>query len=125
MDEDGWTTIPVAAAFTGVRFLPWWLGIATNNARPLLAIGPNAVRYRVIVKQERPFSDIETIDVRTAWKTANLCLFFRGSAFTFMANLRTVDACAQALALFPPDLALTERAREVRAGGRHPARTTG
>ena len=27
-----WTVVRVAAAFSGLRFLPWWLGTASNSA---------------------------------------------------------------------------------------------
>jgi len=40
VDEAGAATILVLATFTGVRGLPWWYAIASNNAKPLLVIEP-------------------------------------------------------------------------------------
>lgn len=113
--EDGtWTPITVAAAFTGLRFLPWWLGVASNNANPSLEIGAHGIRYKVIARAERTFDQIEQVDFRTAWRTVNLCFRFRGGLTTFSANVRKLDEAVRALSLLPDRVPLSDRARQVR-----------
>lgn len=112
---DGGRSVPVIAAFSGVRGLPWWFAVASNNANPTLVILPSGVRYRVIRLNERPFSAIERVDVRTAWKTVNIEIRFRGAALTLAANVGTTDLARQALALLPADVPMTDRARAVLA----------
>jgi len=46
-DQAGAQTIPVLATFTGVRGLPWWCGVAVNNAKPLLVLEPGGPLSRV------------------------------------------------------------------------------
>lgn len=110
------TPIQVAAAFSGLTFLPWWLGFASNNANPLLEIGPAGLRYRVLGTAERGFEAIERVDVRTAWRTVNLCFRFKASAVTFSANVRTREEATRGLRLLPDSVPLTDRARRVRDG---------
>lgn len=114
---DGGTTFPLMASFAGVRGLPWWFAVATNNARPLLEILPSGLRYRVIRKRERAFSEIERVDVRTFWQTVNIDIAFRGELLTMVGNVGTLEHAKAALALLPPSVPLTARARVVLAGG--------
>lgn len=114
---EGGKAIPVIAAFTGIRGLPWWFAVASNNAAPSLVILPSGVRYRVIRTHERPFSDIERIDVRTAWATVNIEMRFRGEALTLMANVGTKKLAKATLELLPATIALTPRARATLADG--------
>lgn len=111
-----WEPIKVAAAFTGLRFLPWWWGVASNNASPSLEIGPDGIRYMVIARGEQPFDAIEQVDVRTAWRTVNLCFRFHGGLTTFSANVRTLEGATLALRLLPDRVPLGDRARELRSG---------
>ena len=114
---DGGRAIPVIAAFVGIRGLPWWFAVASNNAAPSLVILPSGVRYRVIRTHERPFSDIERVDVRTALATVNIEMRFRGDALTLMANVGTKELARATLELLPATIALTPRARAILAGG--------
>jgi len=114
---DGGRAIPVIAAFVGIRGLPWWFAVASNNAAPSLVILPSGVRYRVIRTHERPFSDIERVDVRSAWATVNIEMRFRGDALTLMANVGTKELARATLELLPATIALTPRARAILAGG--------
>lgn len=111
-----WTRIRVAAAFGGLKFLPWWWGTSTNNANPSLEIGPDGIRYRVIVKRERHFSEIESVDVRTAWRTVNLYFRFREGPGTFSANVREQAEAGRALRLLQGKVRLGERARKILLG---------
>lgn len=113
---EAWTPVSVAAAFTGLRFLPWWLGIASNNANPSLEIGPQGIRYRVIARSERAFDNIEQVDVKTAWRTVNLCFRFKGAMTTFSANVQTIEEAIRTLRLLPDQVPLTDRASQIRNG---------
>lgn len=115
-DTSDWTAIKVAAAFGGLRFLPWWWGVSSNNANPSLEIGPGRIRYRVIAKRERLLSEIESVDVRTAWRTVNLCFRFREGLSTFSANVRQIDEAARALRLLQGKVPLGERAQRIALG---------
>jgi len=121
---DEWTAIRVAAAFSGLRFLPWWLGTASNSANPVLEIGPRGIRYRVLRLRQVGFEDIEEVDLRTAWRTVNLCFGFRDRMATFAANVRHGDEAIRALALLQGRVPFSDRARRLleeqargRAGG--------
>ncbi len=111
-----WTKIAVAAAFTGVRFLPWWLAIATNDAAPKLEIGPGAIRYRVLRTRERKFDEIASVEFRTLPGTVNICFAFKDRALTFTANVRTLEEASRALKLLQGQVPFGERARNCAIG---------
>ena len=115
-DAEGGKTIPVMAAFAGVKGMPWWFAIASNNANPSLVIFSSGIRYRMIKKRERRFEEIERIEVRTAWKTVNIEMHFRGEMLTFAVNVGTLPAAQAALVLFPATVPMSDRARAVLAG---------
>jgi len=117
VDENGAATIPVLATFAGVRGLPWWYGIATNNAKPLLVIEPAGIRFRVIRAQRRLFSEIACVDVRQATGTVNLELAFHGALLTFSANLGNVPLAAHVLRMLPASVPLSARAQQIRSSG--------
>lgn len=110
-DAAGAANVPVLATFTGVRGLPWWYGVALNNATPLLLIETNGIRYRVIRHQRRTFEEIACVDVRQAPGTVNLDFTFHGSMFTFAANVGTVQLAARVIALLPSSVPLSRRAQ--------------
>ena len=114
IDQAGAATILVLATFTGVRGLPWWYGVAVNNAKPLLVVEPGGVRFRVFREQRRPFHEIACADVRQATGTVNLELAFHGSLLTFSANLGAVPLAAHVLHLLPPSVPLSPRAIAIR-----------
>jgi len=114
VDQAGAQTIPVLATFTGVRGLPWWYGVAVNNAKPLLVLEPGAVRFRVFRERRRLFSEIACADVRQATGTVNLELAFHGSPLTFSANLGAVPLAGHVLRLLPPSIPLSPRALAIR-----------
>lgn len=114
-DTAGTASIPVLVTFTGVRGLPWWYGIAMNNAWPLLAIEPDGIRFRVVRQQRRSFDKIACVDVRQGSGTVNLDFRFYGSLFTFAANVGTVALAAHVIAFLPPSVPLSTRAQAVRA----------
>ena len=110
MDQTGGAHIPVLATFSGVRGLPWWYAVATNNAKPSLVITPTGIDFRVVRRDRRSWKDIEGIDVRQAPGTVNLDVTFRGALLTFSANLGSVPLAAHVLSLIPAPVPLSDRA---------------
>jgi hypothetical protein len=115
VDEAGAATIPVLATFTGVRGLPWWYAIASNNAKPLLVIEPGGIRFRVVGERERRYGEIECVDVRQGRGTVNLNFTFHESLLNFTANLGAVPLAAHVLSLLPQSVPLSARALAVKA----------
>ena len=110
MDQAGGAHIPVLATFSGVRGLPWWYAVATNNAKPSLVITPTSIDFRVVRRDRRSWEEIERIDVRQAPGTVNLDVTFRGALLTFSANLGSVPLAAHVLSLIPASVPLSDRA---------------
>lgn len=115
-DAEKGTAVPVLAAFAGVKGMPWWFAVASNNANPSLIIFSSGIRYRMIRKNERRFDEIERVELRTAWKTVNIEMHFRGERLTFAVNVGTTAAARAALALFPATVVLSDQAKSVLAG---------
>ena len=114
VDATGAATIPVLATFAGVRGMPWWYGVATNNAKPLLIIDRDGMRVRVIRTRWRRFDEIACVDVRQAVGTVNLEVAFHDSLLTFSANLGAVPLAAHVLRLLPSSVPLSARAVAIR-----------
>ena len=114
-DAAGAATIPVLVTYSGVRGLPWWYAVAMNNAKPLLVVEPDGIRFRVVRTRHRRFADIACVDVRQGPGTVNLDLAFHGSVLTFAANVGTVALAAQVVASMPPGVPLSSRAQAVKA----------
>jgi hypothetical protein len=55
------------------------------------------------------------VDVRQAWRTVNLRFTFRGSIFTFAANVGTVALAKHIIASLPSGVPLSSRAQAFRA----------
>jgi hypothetical protein len=114
-----WVPIEVAASFSGIRFLPWWYATSHNSANPLLEVGPAGIRYRAIILHEMPFARIEEVDLRTAWRTANLCFRFSQAVRTFSANVRYIEEARRALQLLNGSVPLGARAQAALAATEH------
>jgi hypothetical protein len=80
IDQAGAANIPVLATFSGVRGLPWWYAVATNNAKPSLVVTPRGLDFRVVRRHQRSWDEIERIDVRQASETVNLDVIVTDSA---------------------------------------------
>jgi hypothetical protein len=110
LTDDGGRLIRVKATFTGLRAMPSLFAIASNSANPLLIIHPSEIEYRVLRKRRRPIADIEQVDVRTAWRTVNIVIHFKGEQVNFAANVGTLLAARSTLALFPASTPMTAAA---------------
>jgi hypothetical protein len=115
-DAEEGTMVPVLAAFAGVKGMPWWFAVASNNANPSLVIFSSGIRYRMIRKNERRFDEIERVELRAAWKTVNIEMHFRGERLTFAVNVGTTAAARAVLALFPDTVVMSDQAKSVLAG---------
>jgi hypothetical protein len=121
-DEAGGRVIPVVATFVGIRGLPW-IALATNSLGPRLTITPTGMTFRVLRTQARAFSDIEQVDVRTFGSTVALSFVFKGTPFTFDANVGSVVLAVSTLTLIPKSVARSDRAAALAA--ENAATTTG
>ena len=111
MPDQNWKEkVPVKATFTGLRGLPW-IALATNSLNPVLRLGERHLGYKVLRSRERPYEDIEEVDVRRTIGTFNLVFSVRDTRFTFTANVGTAERGAQVLARLPAGVPLSERAR--------------
>lgn len=115
-DAEEGMAVPVLAAFAGVKGMPWWFAVASNNATPSLVIFSSGIRYRMIRQNERLFDEIEKVELRTAWKTVNIEMHFRGERLTFAVNVGTTAAARAALSLFPATVTLSDQAGLVLVG---------
>ena len=102
--------IRVLATFTGLRGLPW-IALASNSLNPVLCIESRQMVFRVVRLRHRSLVDLIEVDVRGTYGTFNLIFSFRDTPLTFVANVETTARGAQALALLPSNVRLTERAR--------------
>lgn len=114
VDASGAASIPVLATFTGVRGLPWWYAVASNNAKPLLIVEREGLRVRVIRRRFHRYDRIASVDVRQATGTVNLEVALNDGLLTFAANLGTVPLAAHVLNLIPASVPLTARAAAIR-----------
>ena len=110
IDRMGSAHIPVLATFSGVRGLPWWHPVAMNNAKPALVVAADGIGFRVICRQQRPWDEIERIDINQAPETVNFDVTFRGALLTFSANLGSVPLAAYVLSLIPASVPLSDQA---------------
>lgn len=116
-DGNGGKIVPLVAAFSGVRGLPW-VGFAGNSINPRLVIAADGVTCRSMRSRYRDWDSIRQVDVRRFGATVNLSFVFRDSLFTFDANVGSTILAAQALALLPRQVALSDRARSLLTDGR-------
>lgn len=114
MLPDGRRLIPAVATFCGIKGLAAPIAIATNSASPLFIVGDEGIEYRVIRRHRRSFTQIELVDVRTAWKTVNIEVQFRGEPLTLAVNVGTELSAQAALALFPSSVPMTAKALALR-----------
>lgn len=96
---DGGWNVPLAAAFSGLRGVPW-IATTQSNIAPLLVLHEKDFEYRVVRLQRRPYSDIALVDIRTTIGTVNLVLEFNDSARDFSGNTASLENATKALALF-------------------------
>lgn len=91
--------VPLKAAFGGLRGFPW-LALSSSSVAPLLMLGEETIEYRIVMGvTTRSYSEIESVDFRSAWRTRNILLTFRGAMKTFAGNVIGEDRAREAIAL--------------------------
>lgn len=113
--DDGRRLIPLKASFAGVRGLPQSFAIASNNASPLLIVGPDGIDYRVLHRKRRAFSEIESVDVVHSWRGPSLHIRFEGRLVTFTANLHGRSGARLALQEMPATVPMTDAAKAMQS----------
>ena len=114
----GSETIPLRAAFLGLRGLPW-IALASSDVRARLVLHPDGVEHRVALRTERRrYADILVADYRSAWRTENVELVFRNSPLTFTGNTGDRKVAAHLLrGLKARGVPLSPRAERLLVGG--------
>ena len=72
------------------------LSLGKNNLSAVLRLFPDEIECKVLSTRRRAYSEIQRIEVQTAWATRNVEFVWHGSIVTFTANVRT-DAWRSAL----------------------------
>lgn len=110
-ETSGGTHIPLIAAFTGVKGVPW-VALSWSSLAPRLILQEQDFHYQAIRLERRPYSDIASVDLHTTIGTVNIVLAFRDSVLTFAGNTGSKDIAAKALAILQQKgCPLTPRAR--------------
>lgn len=85
--QDGAVTVPLTAAFSGLRYMPDWWAFGANNLNPKLVLSEAGIEYRVFFVRQKAYSEIEKVDATSSWKGNILFFYFRNSTWTFIANV--------------------------------------
>lgn len=108
--EDGPLSMTPIATFSGIVGVPWWVSVAKNNSDPELVLSQHSMRYSVQCHRSRAYEDLACVDVRTAWGTASVIFRFKGSPWTFSANMGHPERVARVLKALPATVPFTRRA---------------
>ncbi len=107
----GGMSVPLVAAFTGWKGVPW-IALAQSSLAPRLILHERDFQYQVIRLKRRPYADLSAVDLRTTLGTVNIVLEFRNEPLTFAGNTASREIAAKALALLAAKgCPLTPRAR--------------
>ncbi|TKR34283.1 hypothetical protein FCE95_06740 [Luteimonas gilva] len=90
--------MPLVAAFTGWKGVPW-VALAHSNLAPRLVLYEGDFLYQVVRARRRSYREIAMVDVRTTVGTVNVVLEFRDSSFTFAGNTASRQIAAKAVAI--------------------------
>lgn len=90
--------IPLMAAFSGWRGIPWvcW---STNAFTPALAFHPDHIECRVIRTRRKPYETVALVDYRRAIATRNVVIEFADSRISFTGNAVSEDAARKAVGI--------------------------
>ncbi|GGF65026.1 hypothetical protein GCM10007301_26050 [Azorhizobium oxalatiphilum] len=77
--------VPLVAAFSGWKGLPW-LSWSHSNIGPRLALHPEHVECKVVWRRRKPYSRIALVDYRRTIGTENVVLTFTDSISSFTGN---------------------------------------
>jgi hypothetical protein len=101
--KDG-VSIPLVAAFCGLRILPFPFALGGNNLNPKLLLYEEHLEYKSLFRtQTKTYQEIAEVDVYVnnlkvfSIGTTNIRLSFTGSVFTFMGNLNDLEKLKEVL----------------------------
>ncbi|MGU3495637.1 hypothetical protein ACLBXM_16475 [Xanthobacteraceae bacterium A53D] len=77
--------VPLVAAFSGWKRLPW-LSFSHSNIAPRLVLHPDRVACKVVFTRIRPYAAISRVDYRRGIGTENVVLEFSDSLVSFSGN---------------------------------------
>ena len=97
-DNAGGMDIPLIAAFTGWKGVPW-VAVTHSNLAPRLVLYEDDFLYQVVRARRRSYREIAMVDVRTTVGTVNIVLEFRDSSWTFAGNTASREIAAKAVAI--------------------------
>ncbi|MGK6320865.1 hypothetical protein [Sphingomonas sp. DT-204] len=113
-DPDGSIDVPVAATFRGLKGIPW-IAISHANVGHRLRLDSDGIEFKVIGAERHPYSDISSVDVRTAIGTMNVVIEFKSSLRSLAGNVASLANAAKVVdVLASRGCPLTPRAERVR-----------
>lgn len=71
--------VPINNAFSGLKPLGGFFGVSHNNMNPMFMLYDERIEYRVIIKGNKRYGDIEQVKVRGG---RQIVFFFYGSLLT-------------------------------------------
>jgi len=101
--KDG-VSIPLVAAFFGLKIVPFPFALGGNNLNPKLLLHEEYIEYKSLFRtQTKTYQEIDEVDVFVSnlkvfsIGTTNIRLSFTGSVFTFMGNLNDLEKLKEVL----------------------------
>ena len=88
--------IPLVAAFSGWRSVPWicW---SSSDLKPTLILHADHIECRVIRRRRKPYDVVSRVDYRQTVGTANIVLEFSDSVSSFVGNTGNRDIARDAI----------------------------
>ncbi|MGV0818197.1 hypothetical protein [Martelella sp. AMO21009] len=88
--------IPLVAAFSGWRGVPWicW---SSSDLKPTLILHADHIECRVIRRRRKPYDVVSRVDYRQTVGTANIVLEFSDSLSSFVGNTGNRDIARDAI----------------------------
>lgn len=77
--------VPLVAAFSGWKGIPW-LSWSSSNINPTLILHPDHIECRVIRTRRKPYEAVSRVDYRETFGTNNVVLEFADSISSFAGN---------------------------------------
>ncbi|MGK9236679.1 hypothetical protein KXS07_32810 [Inquilinus limosus] len=115
---DGSVDIPLAAGFRGIRGIPW-IAVSHSDVGPRLRLHPDGIEFKVVRTERRAYSEVSSVDIRTAVATVNVVIEFRTSLRSFAGNVASLATAAEAVdILAAKGCPVTPRAEAVRRSHR-------
>ncbi len=107
--EQSGSSVPIAASFVGLKWLPSLIALAHNSINPSLTLFDDHIEYG---KSMSTYENIESVNIFEWRATENIMLSFKNTSWTYSANLMKRDNLIQLLKFFgDKDVLLSEKAK--------------